>query len=61
MVLKPADFIARGEKGLFQPAMKVRGRSYLRIIHGLNYARQRLLNAYGSAKVWPLVCLVRRR
>ncbi|MEL7471604.1 MAG: polynucleotide kinase-phosphatase [Pseudomonadota bacterium] len=37
MVLKPASFIARGEKGLIQPAMKVRGRDYLRIIYGPDY------------------------
>ncbi|MEL6198363.1 MAG: polynucleotide kinase-phosphatase, partial [Pseudomonadota bacterium] len=37
MVLKPATFLARGEKGLVQPAMKVRGRDYLRIIYGPDY------------------------
>ncbi len=37
MVLKPAGFIARGDKGLIQPAMKVRGRNYLRIIYGPDY------------------------
>ena len=37
MVLKPAGFIARGSKGLVQPAMKVRGRDYLRIIYGPDY------------------------
>ncbi|MEM8760463.1 MAG: polynucleotide kinase-phosphatase, partial [Pseudomonadota bacterium] len=37
MVLKPASFLARGEKGLVQPAMKVRGRDYLRIIYGPDY------------------------
>ena len=37
MVLKPSCFIARGEKGLIQPAMKVRGRDYLRIIYGPDY------------------------
>ncbi|MEM6971625.1 MAG: polynucleotide kinase-phosphatase [Pseudomonadota bacterium] len=37
MVLKPAGFLARGEKGLVQPAMKVRGRDYLRIIYGPDY------------------------
>jgi hypothetical protein len=28
MVVKPKDFIARGDKGLLQPALKVRGREY---------------------------------
>jgi protein phosphatase len=37
MVIKPADFIARGPKGLIQPAVKVRGREYLRIIYGPEY------------------------
>jgi protein phosphatase len=37
MALKPDSFIARGEKGLVQPAMKVRGRDYLRIIYGPDY------------------------
>lgn len=37
MVVKPRDFVARGEKGLIQPALKVRGREYLRIIYGPEY------------------------
>ena len=37
MVVKPRDFIARGAKGLMQPALKVRGREYLRIIYGPEY------------------------
>ncbi len=52
MVVKPASFVARGERGLLQPAVKVRGREYLRIIYGLSYTepanlerlRQRGLN-----------------
>jgi len=36
-VVKPAAFIARGAKGLIQPALKVRGREYLRIIYGPEY------------------------
>jgi protein phosphatase len=32
MVLKPFDFIVRGRRGLVQPAIKCRGREYLRII-----------------------------
>ena len=34
MVVKPREFIVRGPKGLVQPAVKVRGREYLRIIYG---------------------------
>jgi protein phosphatase len=37
MVIKPSTFIARGKKGLIQPALKVRGREYLRIIYGPEY------------------------
>ncbi len=37
MVVKPRDFIARGPKGLIQPALKVRGPEYLRIIYGPEY------------------------
>jgi protein phosphatase len=37
MVVKPADFVMRGEKGLIQPALKVRGSEYLRIIYGPEY------------------------
>ena len=37
MVVKPLDFIARGPTGLVQPAIKCRGREYLRIIYGPEY------------------------
>jgi protein phosphatase len=37
MVVKPMSFVVRGAKGLVQPAMKVRGREYLRIIYGPEY------------------------
>lgn len=37
LVFKPNAFTLRGEKGLIQPAMKVRGRNYLRIIYGPDY------------------------
>lgn len=37
MVVKPLQFIARGAKGLLQPALKCRGREYLRIIYGPEY------------------------
>jgi len=39
MVVKPLDFIARGKKGLLQPAIKCRGSKYLRIIYGPEYLR----------------------
>lgn len=37
MVVKPLDFITRGTRGLVQPAVKCRGREYLRIIYGPEY------------------------
>jgi protein phosphatase len=37
MVVKPMSFITRGKKGITQPAVKVRGREYLRIIYGPEY------------------------
>jgi protein phosphatase len=37
MVVKPLDFIARHSRGLIQPAVKCRGREYLRIIYGPDY------------------------
>jgi protein phosphatase len=37
MVIKPLDFILKGKKGLAQPAVKCRGREYLRIIYGAEY------------------------
>ena len=38
MVVKPHAFVARGPKGLVQPGVKCRGREYLRIIYGPEYA-----------------------
>ena len=38
MVVKPLAFTARGRKGLVQPGIKCRGREYLRIIYGPEYA-----------------------
>jgi protein phosphatase len=37
MVVKPLSFVARGRRGLAQPALKCRGREYLRIIYGPEY------------------------
>lgn len=37
MVVKPHAFVARGPRGLVQPAVKCRGREYLRIIYGPHY------------------------
>jgi protein phosphatase len=37
MVVKPWDFVVVNRKGLVQPALKCRGREYLRIIYGPEY------------------------
>jgi protein phosphatase len=37
MVVKPLEFIVRGNRGLIQPAVKCRGPEYLRIIYGPEY------------------------
>jgi protein phosphatase len=37
MVVKPLDWFSKNDKGWVQPALKVRGREYLRIIYGPEY------------------------
>ena len=37
MVVKPLEFVARGRRGVTQPAVKCRGPEYLRIIYGPEY------------------------
>jgi protein phosphatase len=37
MVVKPLNFIAEGQRGITQPAIKCRGAEYLRIIYGPKY------------------------
>ena len=37
MVVKPLEWVVRGRRGLVQPAIKCRGREYLRIIYGPEY------------------------
>jgi protein phosphatase len=40
MVVKPLAFVHRGRRGLSQPAVKCRGREYLRIIYGPEYTTE---------------------
>ena len=40
MVVKPLGFIVKGKRGLVQPAVKCRGREYLRIIYGPDYTTE---------------------
>lgn len=44
MVIKPLQFIAEGPHGLVQPAVKCRGKEYLRIIYGPEYTLPSNLN-----------------
>ncbi len=48
MVVKPHDFILRGKRGLAQPAVKCRGREYLRIIYGPDYTDEANLSRLRS-------------
>ena len=48
MVVKPLDFVVQGNKGLLQPAVKVRGREYLRIIYGADYTEPQHLTRLRS-------------
>ena len=54
MVVKPVEFVSKGNRGLVQPAMKCRGAEYLRIIYGPEYTLpenlERLRNRSLSAK-----------
>ena len=54
MVVKPAQWVVRGRQGLVQPAVKCRGKEYLRIIYGPEYDlpehRDRLRSRGLSAK-----------
>jgi protein phosphatase len=51
MVVKPLNFISRGSRGLLQPALKCRGREYLRIIYGPEYSMDENLTRLKSRNV----------
>jgi protein phosphatase len=51
MVVKPFDFVARGKRGLVQPAVKCRGPEYLRIIYGPEYSAPGNLSRLRSRRV----------
>jgi protein phosphatase len=51
MVVKPADGLVRGPKGIAQPGLKVRGREYLRIIYGPDYTEPANLTRLRSREV----------
>jgi protein phosphatase len=48
MVVKPLGFLAHGRRGLVQPALKCRGREYLRIIYGPEYTMSENLSRLRS-------------
>ena len=48
MVVKPLDFIGQGRRSLIQPAVKCRGREYLRIIYGPEYTAPQHLDRLRS-------------
>ena len=51
MVVKPMTFIHRGRRGLSQPAVKCRGREYLRIIYGPDYTHEDNLSRLRSRRL----------
>jgi protein phosphatase len=51
MVVKPLDFVARGRRGMVQPGIKCRGREYLRIIYGPEYAAPENLERLRSRRL----------
>jgi protein phosphatase len=53
MVVKPLDFVAKGRRGLIQPAVKCRGREYLRIIYGPEYTAPEHLERLRSRRLGP--------
>jgi protein phosphatase len=53
MVVKPLEFIAKGRRGLIQPAVKCRGREYLRIIYGPEYTAPEHLDRLRSRGLGP--------
>lgn len=51
MVVKPMQFITKGQRGIVQPALKVRGREYLRIIYGAEYTEPSQLERLRSRRL----------
>ncbi|HEY2460577.1 MAG TPA: polynucleotide kinase-phosphatase [Candidatus Acidoferrum sp.] len=51
MVIKPLGFVERGRHGVVQPAVKCRGREYLRIIYGPEYTLPKYLDRLRSRGV----------
>lgn len=60
MVVKPRDFVAHEPTGLAQPAIKVRGKEYLRIIYGPDYDMPDYLTRLKRRGLWKKRSLARR-
>lgn len=60
MVIKPVDNLVQGKKGLLQPAIKCRGREYLRIIYGPTYTEPANLDRLRNRAVGPKRALALR-
>jgi protein phosphatase len=60
IVVKPLDFVAKGHRGLVQPAIKCRGPEYLRIIYGPEYLLPDNLTRLRSRAVGAKRSLARR-
>lgn len=60
MVVKPLDWLAKGKKGLVQPAIKRRGREYLRIIYGPEYTLARAPRPIARTRPQPRASLALR-
>ncbi|MEO6848153.1 MAG: polynucleotide kinase-phosphatase [Chthoniobacterales bacterium] len=60
MVVKPLEFIARGRRGNAQPAVKCRGKEYLRIIYGPEYTRMENLERLRNRGLGPKRSLAMR-
>ena len=51
MVVKPLQWLQKGRRSFVQPAVKVRGREYLRIIYGPEYLRPEHLSRLAERRV----------
>ncbi len=60
MVVKPAEPILKGERGLVLPGVKCRGREYLRIIYGPEYLEPANLDRLRSRSLGRKSSLARR-
>ena len=60
MVVKPWDFVARKGEAILQPAVKCRGREYLRIIYGPEYTAEANLTRLRKRDLRPKRSLARR-